>query len=148
MGAWQITASRTIDNHGSEEFVMTEPAVSNKPAQPPKRERLRSFIERHDQLFTMIGALIVFVGFFTKEGVHETTKDLAAALGQAQSAYSIQIELASLQDGIRSIRTDQVYSDRTEDPVGLDDQVSHHLLIVNRAFSDLRNLCTSSASVS
>lgn len=61
-----------------------------------QRTGFRAFVERHDALFTTAGALIVFLGFFMKEGVRETTKDLSGSIATANRFYSIHDALNTI----------------------------------------------------
>ena len=63
-----------------------------------QRKGFRAFVERHDALFTTAGALIVFVGFFMKEGVRETTKDLSGSIATANKFYSIHDSLNNIAE--------------------------------------------------
>jgi hypothetical protein len=63
-----------------------------------QRKGFRAFVERHDALFTTAGALIVFVGFFMKEGVRETTKDLSGSIATANRFYSIYDALNNIAE--------------------------------------------------
>jgi hypothetical protein len=63
-----------------------------------QRKGFRAFVERHDALFTTAGALIVFVGFFMKEGVRETTKDLSGSIATANKFYSIHDALNNIAE--------------------------------------------------
>jgi hypothetical protein len=63
-----------------------------------QRKGFRAFVERHDALFTTAGALIVFVGFFMKEGVRETTKDLSGSIATANRFYSIHDALNNIAE--------------------------------------------------
>jgi len=63
-----------------------------------QRKGFRAFVERHDALFTTAGALIVFVGFFMKEGVRETTKDLSGSIASANKFYSIHDSLNNIAE--------------------------------------------------
>jgi hypothetical protein len=60
--------------------------------------RTRAFVERHDALFTVLGALIVFIGFFVKEGYQEKTRELAAKLNEASFSSAVLLRLQSLSD--------------------------------------------------
>jgi hypothetical protein len=53
---------------------MSEPSV---PASSPG---FRAYVEKHDILFTLLGGLIVLVGFFVKEGIRERSKEEASAI--------------------------------------------------------------------
>jgi hypothetical protein len=68
-----------------------------------QRKGFRAFVERHDALFTTAGALIVFVGFFMKEGVRETTKDLSDSIATASRFYSIHDALNNIAESEFSI---------------------------------------------
>ncbi len=57
---------------------------------------VRAFIIRHDTFFTMLGAFIVFLGFFVREGVLEKTKDLDSALDQATFVHEFREEFARI----------------------------------------------------
>jgi hypothetical protein len=63
-----------------------------------QRKGFRAFVQRHDALFTTAGALIVFVGFFMKEGVRETTKDLSGSIATANKFYSIHDALNNIAE--------------------------------------------------
>ena len=63
-----------------------------------QRKGFRAFVERHDALFTTAGALIVFVGFFMKEGVRETPKDLSGSIATANKFYSIHDSLNNIAE--------------------------------------------------
>jgi hypothetical protein len=59
----------------------------------PIRRGFRAFVEKHDALFTTVGALIVFLGFFVKEGVKEKIKDLSASITSASEFYKVNDSL-------------------------------------------------------
>jgi hypothetical protein len=63
-----------------------------------QRKGFRAFVERHDALFTTAGALIVFVGFFMKEGVQERTKELSSSIATAHRFYTIHDSLNSIAE--------------------------------------------------
>jgi hypothetical protein len=53
---------------------MSEPSV---PASSPG---FRAYVEKHDILFTLLGGLIILVGFFVKDGIRERSKEEASAI--------------------------------------------------------------------
>jgi hypothetical protein len=63
-----------------------------------QRKGFRAFVERHDALFTTAGALIVFVGFFMKEGVQEKTKELSSSIATAHRFYTLHDSLNSIAE--------------------------------------------------
>jgi hypothetical protein len=67
----------------------------------------RASVEKHDALFTLLGALIVFVAFFVKEQVQETAKDLASSLNTAKAGFAVQKALSDITDQIAEIRDEQ-----------------------------------------
>jgi hypothetical protein len=79
-------------------------SCANQNKEPPMEQRtgFRAFVERHDALFTTAGALIVFLGFFMKEGVRETTKDLSDSIATANRFHSIH-------DALNSISQSELY---------------------------------------
>jgi hypothetical protein len=71
---------------------------------PPERKGFRIFVEKHDALFTTIGALIVFAGFYMKEGFREKAKDLAASLSRGKERYALNEQLMYLQTGLEDAK--------------------------------------------
>jgi uncharacterized phage infection (PIP) family protein YhgE len=76
---------------------MTQPAEN--AGRPTVRlvDRMRAFVTRHDTLFVIFGALIVFIAFFTKEAFLESVKDINAVLDQAISTHQLRDQFALLQ---------------------------------------------------
>jgi hypothetical protein len=58
---------------------------------------IRSFVIRHETLFAIFGALIVFIAFFTKEAILENVKEINAALEQAIFTHQMHDQFAVLQ---------------------------------------------------
>jgi hypothetical protein len=50
-------------------------------------------VTRHEVFIGIIGAFIVFIGFFVKEGVREQSKDFAQAIEEAQANFEINEQL-------------------------------------------------------
>jgi hypothetical protein len=71
----------------------------------------RAFVTRHDQLFTTIGALIVFIGFYLKEGIQEKTKDSISALSAAQASFRIEKQLNDIRHALHPLSRSDVYVD-------------------------------------
>jgi hypothetical protein len=63
---------------------------------PPERSKFRAFVVRHDGLITVIGAGLAFLGFFVKEGIRDTAKDLASSLQAANDRAALRIELGNM----------------------------------------------------
>jgi hypothetical protein len=70
---------------------------------PPERSKFRTFVVRHEGLITVIGAGLAFLGFFVKEGVRDTAKDLASSLQAANDKATLRIEL----DNMASVQAEQ-----------------------------------------
>jgi hypothetical protein len=62
--------------------------------------RFKDFVNKHDRLMTVLGALIVFLGFFLKEDIREKSKTSEANLRNQQTIYAMQQSFSSLQAGI------------------------------------------------
>jgi hypothetical protein len=60
----------------------------------------KSVVTRHDSLFTVLGALIVFIGFFLKEGFQESSKELAASLSSTTFSTNVMLQLHSQADAL------------------------------------------------
>jgi hypothetical protein len=80
---------------------MTEP-VSNQTVAP--RTGFRAFVERHDALFTVVGALIVFLGFYVREGVQEKNKEIIADLSRYEAKLDLDRRLSELAVGLRPLK--------------------------------------------
>jgi hypothetical protein len=65
---------------------------------------LISLFRKHDRLFTVIGALIVFLGFYVKEGVQERTKDLSSSLTRETAAYEMNQRLQEIKDALKTLQ--------------------------------------------
>jgi hypothetical protein len=72
-----------------------------------KRRGFRAFVERHDALFTVIGAGIVFLGFFVREGVQERSKELSSAMKQAKLEYFLRGQFTNAAATLDTIRSAQ-----------------------------------------
>jgi hypothetical protein len=83
---------------------MVKPIVWLPPVVPTERQRFRTFVERHDALFTALGAGIVALGFFAKEAARENARDLAATLKHGQFHYVIVQRLVSMSDDIHGMQ--------------------------------------------
>src|SRR5579862_7929274 len=60
------------------------------------RFKLRLFFKRHAHLLVFFGALIVFLTFIVKEGLHERWKEDADAIEMAQYVFEIKTHTAEL----------------------------------------------------
>jgi hypothetical protein len=71
---------------------------------PPKRKGFRAFVERHDSLFTVLGAGIAFLGFFVKEGYKETAKDVASSIKILGYHYVLVQRLVRVQGDLNQMQ--------------------------------------------
>ncbi|MGA8939538.1 MAG: hypothetical protein WB439_10270, partial [Acidobacteriaceae bacterium] len=55
------------------------------------------FIQKHNKLFVWLGALVVFIGFFAKEGARENLRDLSSELESARNSYNLELLMARNQ---------------------------------------------------
>jgi hypothetical protein len=76
---------------------------------PKGSKGFRAMVEKHDQLFTVLGALIVFIGFFAKEVERENTKELLSSIKQAESSFAEQDKLTSLRVALESLASNEQY---------------------------------------
>ncbi|HTU44887.1 MAG TPA: hypothetical protein VMF91_07485 [Bryobacteraceae bacterium] len=66
---------------------------------------VRRFVTKHETAFTLLGAFIVFWGFFVKEGIRETSHDLAVSLDAAQTSYLVLADLKQITTHFERERT-------------------------------------------
>jgi hypothetical protein len=60
---------------------------------PRKKSGFRYFVDRHEALFAILGAFIVFLGFFVREGVMDRSRELASVIQSAEADYSLRAQL-------------------------------------------------------
>lgn len=71
----------------------------------------RTFVEKHDVVFTILGATLVFIGFVMKDGFQETNKDVSALLVLTQFNADLQETLAGISDDVSELRRPQLESE-------------------------------------
>jgi hypothetical protein len=69
----------------------------------PKQES-KSFFKRHQQLFSFVGALIVFVTFVIKDNLREKWKGNAEALDSAKTFFALRDDLTNVTGLVENIR--------------------------------------------
>jgi hypothetical protein len=75
-----------------------------KPAVPkPKLKPRASFFRRHERLFSLLGAVIVFSTFIVKDAIREQLRDFVTSLNSAQDAYIAQENSAREQEAIQKV---------------------------------------------
>lgn len=73
------------------------------PTARAARTGLRAFAQRHDQLLTVIGALIVFFGFYYKEVRLDRLNDFNTALAAAQSKLHLDGKMQEISNKIDAL---------------------------------------------
>ncbi len=73
---------------------------------PPERKGFRAFVERHDALFTVFGAGIVFIAFFMKEGVKEQHRDATSSIREYQSDFESRRDYTGIINRIEELRNE------------------------------------------
>jgi hypothetical protein len=91
---------------------------------PPERKGFRAFAEEHDALFTVLGALIVFFGFYMKDGVSETSKELSASIKTARNMFALRTAIGDIAHRLNSTTeilesTHSMVKDVPKVPIGL-----------------------------
>jgi hypothetical protein len=74
---------------------MREIAVSSA-----SKRNLKLFFKRHNRLFTLLGAFIVFATFVVKEGLRDYYKDLETDVSEANGVFAIRAGQHGDADGI------------------------------------------------
>jgi hypothetical protein len=70
---------------------------------PAPRAGFRAFVQRHDNLFTMLGALIVFVGFYYKEVKLGKLANFNSALTSAQSTLHGDLKIQDIANKVDAV---------------------------------------------
>lgn len=62
----------------------------------------RSFVNRHEALFTVLAAFIVFAGFFVKEDFAERSRDVRASTNEAVTRFELRSGLAKIEADVEA----------------------------------------------
>jgi hypothetical protein len=57
-------------------------------AAPPPKKGFIPFVRQHDHLITVVGALIVFLGFFVREVYRDRSKELSSEIRETQMTFA------------------------------------------------------------
>jgi hypothetical protein len=112
------------------EFLMSIREMARRVSPRPRKPgTIRSFITRHETLFAILGAFIVFVGFIVKEGVRESYKDLAQELEQTKWRNEVRTGLGDIAMGVTDLRMKGFYREFHSGDLGRPRQAMEAALI-------------------
>jgi hypothetical protein len=84
---------------------MTEPVTPASSAAPAPRKGFRAFVKKHDALFTVLGAGIVFLSFYVKEGVRDRSKEMASSINTARTMFAVRSAIGDIASSLHSERS-------------------------------------------
>jgi hypothetical protein len=67
-------------------------------------QKLKTFLHRHNQLLTVIGALIVFVTYVVNDVHRERLKEMASSIAGAQSFLAIRADLRLIKEDVEFLK--------------------------------------------
>jgi hypothetical protein len=67
-------------------------------------QRFKTFVNRHSNAMTIIGALIVFVTFVVKEAIGDNLREYVQSLHEAQSVFVLRQDHSVLEREVRGLR--------------------------------------------
>lgn len=67
-------------------------------------QRFKTFVNRHSDAMTIVGALIVFVTFVVKEAIGDNLREYVQSLHEAQSVFVLRQDHSVLEREVRGLR--------------------------------------------
>jgi hypothetical protein len=77
---------------------MTEPSV------PAQHKHFAVFASTREQGLSILGAILVLLGFLVNDGIRERTKEMSSSLAAAKAALPIQQRIIGIQEDTAAIR--------------------------------------------
>jgi len=92
-----------MEGHTVPEHTSSQPAKKrrSKHKDPP----IRKWFHDHDRLVTIVGAIIIFVTFVSKEWCGENLKDLKESIDSGQAVFVLQNENGIIQQRLAWLLT-------------------------------------------
>jgi hypothetical protein len=103
-----------------------EASVNGQTVKAPEtKKRLRDFLSKNKHWISLVGAVIVFLTFITKEALRDQLKDTVDSVRETQTSFEIREDMNKINKNVNSVAAS--INEFSERRVKLSDKQSEHI---------------------